>query len=77
MFIEIAAPAVIVLEQQLCWGVEYTWSRVYREATGRKRASGPAYSRQRRANLCVCVNATVKDTPPIACTEHQPAPALM
>ena len=32
MFVEIAAPAIVMLDPQLCWVVEYTWGRVYRVA---------------------------------------------
>lgn len=51
VFVEIAPPAIVMLEQQLCWVWEYTWCRVYKAAGDMKRASAPAGSRHRRAHF--------------------------
>jgi hypothetical protein len=54
MFIQVLAPAVVMLEQQLC-GARNIHGAEYRGWQGMgKRASASAGSRHRRANLCGC-----------------------
>lgn len=51
VFVEIVAPAIVMLEQQLLPVGEYTWCRVYRAVWDRKRAPAQPGSRRRRAHF--------------------------
>lgn len=77
MFLQIAAPAIVMLEQQLCrsgniHGEESTgWKK-----EGKGRGCRPAHARGVLIYACV-PNAMVEDRPPIESTGHQPTPVVM